>query len=342
MKKFFLFFFLFSLVALLTVDSLRAEEGIIAQDKDEELTWSERDVGKLARAYVRPGLGKGSVVEYFGDAHQKALVNEAKQAGCTPVEAQALLDKGLVEKRQIGGKKALTNFYVALDAKRAEKEAALVLEIKTLKEQVAKLQPQPQQTIQTKAGGDLVISGEPSVDYHTSIKKMKESVDRFQKYVDGKAGPEQTTASVSPTSTGTKTIEERVGAIEARLDNPTTGLEALNNRVSDMDRAWEQTIQETHQAIRQVDRKVKVVNAKTKNLEVAETYLHSSNEKERQKGLGLLYLARNGQFRTKNAKDAQKYSTGLQLPNQVDEIDINAEVLPAERKDSAPADKNCK
>lgn len=111
------------LVVMFQAQAQTTQEGIITPDRDKQYdTWSEGEIVNIIKGTIRPGLGKGSVVEYFGDAHKKALVNEARVAGFSEIEAQALLDKALIEKKTLKGRgpEALTNFYLALDSKREE------------------------------------------------------------------------------------------------------------------------------------------------------------------------------------------------------------------------------
>lgn len=308
--------------------------GIVADDPEEQIeTWSEKEIAKVSRGSVRvrAGLTKADGVEYFGPAHQNILLNSAKEAGFTAVEAQGLFDTALMEKKSLGGIKALENFYKALDAKRAEKEAALALEIKTLTDQVTKLTSAPA----------------PNSDASVTVSPLDAKLAELNKLIEEFKALKQTATS---TTTEPKSIEDRVKAVEVRLDDEKTGLGATYNlaqstsdRLDQMDKVWGETVEETNAAIRQIDKKVIVVNAKAENLAVAQTYLSSPDGKERKKGLGLLYLARNGKFRTKNREDAAKYSAGLTLPNTVDQsVDISKEVLPEETKDSTPSgEKKC-
>ena len=300
-------------------------------DPDRQSTWSEGELKEVIKGNVRPGLGKKSVVEYFGDAHCKSLLNQAKEAGFTATEAQDLVTKALVEKKTLKGRgpQALSNFYTTLDKKRAEKQEALALEIETLKEQVAKLQLRPQPT----AAPIVTVSAEPA-DYQASIKKMQESVKEWQERANGSVPAEDPLAVAQEAK---KAADEALQLAQSTSD----GLQQTNARLDQMDQAWGQVVQETYTAIRQLDKKVQKVDAKVDNLAVAQTYISSSDKEERKKGLGLLYLARNGKFRTKNTKDARQYSTGLSLPNPVGNIDINKGVLLEEKKDSAPRAKSC-
>ena len=65
-------------------------------------------------------------VDYFGDAHQRIMANEAQEAGFTKQQALDLVIKAVSEKRTLKGRgpEALSNFYFALDKKREEMKLA--------------------------------------------------------------------------------------------------------------------------------------------------------------------------------------------------------------------------
>ena len=323
MKKVFLFFLFICFVGALVVNQVQAL-GIVADDPEEQMdTWSENEIAKISRGSVRPGLGKGAVVEYFGDAHKKILVWQAKESGYTVEETAALIAKAEADKKSLGGIKALENFYTALDKKRSEKEQALAQEISNLKEQIAGLQKPA-----TPATAAYVTAD----DLNNKLGEFKSQlIGEIKIMLQPAAAPVAPTAQAEDPLTVAK--EARRTAQEA-LD----AAKAANTRVDDLERSWSEVVAQTHEAIRKVDRKVIKTNARVENLQEAQTYLSSSNPKERKKGLGLLYLARGDSLPTDDLKEAKKQSSNLKLPRVLDkDVDISKEVLPGEKKDSAPA-----
>jgi len=329
-KKVFLFFLFICFVGALVVNQVQAL-GIVADDPEEQMdTWSENEIAKISRGSVRPGLGKGAVVEYFGDAHKKILVWQAKESGYTVEETAALIAKAEADKKSLGGIKALENFYTALDKKRSEKEQALAQEISNLKEQIAGLQKPA-----TPATAAYVTAD----DLNNKLGEFKtQLVAEIKNVLQPSVAPAATTTPAEDPLAIAK--EARDLAKEARdlARGANDGVTQVSARLDEMDAAWSETIAKTHEAIRKVDRKVIKTNARVENLQEAQTYLSSSNPKERKKGLGLLYLARGDSLPTDDLKEAKKQSSNLKLPRVLDkDVDISKEVLPGEKKDSAPA-----
>ena len=225
-----------AVMLLFFIQGIQADTGIVADDPEEQNTWSENELRRVNRVDVRGGLYTGGV-EYFRDAHQRILVAQAQEAGYTKEGALALVAEAVQKFKKdgvLGGIRALTDFYVALDVKRSEKEQDLAKQIRDLQDQVAKLRA----PANSRPVAESVKVAESALD--NEGKLMMESKE------------DQDIDKGSPTGDPLAIARE---AIQIAREAKDTAVQ-VDSRVTDLEAKWEAASKETNDKLDSLGEKI--------------------------------------------------------------------------------------